>query len=479
MLVERDRAQPIGVIFVHGIGEPSADDLRRKFVKGLASALPEATFSQAGDVTTLGYREHDVRLYDFSWTGSCAGDPDPDRWSLNWPVIAALPWLPSFNLQQGLYRLYKAGDYSKVYVTAWTVVLMPITLAFFSIYLALKALDKLPGRMMRNRHRAYAEELAGAVRPDGTLERRRWPEVMHRVWARYPLPSQRLVNDYVHVVLNYVYSALGEMPEGDRLHCAAERVVDSFRTMLKRASDDGCCELQVVAHSLGSLVAYQGLMGEWRQDLAVLDRVTTLHTIGSPLEKIRFFWPEVIAATERCQQQPASARSGRRLVWHNFYDPLDVIAGKLKRFDAKASLQNHRVRGAAGLISSHTVYERSSRFVSVVTNGLFGCSTAPKRRVVRRLVDATRATLESIAALAAFVVVVFLGAVELMIGALGLPVAVGISVDALGGSNTGAKAGSIIAFALFLVVCVWAANFGRTMARLLAFASSQRSGGEG
>ena len=466
--MQLDPSGTIGLIFVHGIGEPSADALRQKFLNGLRRAIPEVKIARVGDVTTAIYRERTVRLYDFSWTGLCSGDPDPDHWRLNWPAMAALPWLPSFNLRCGLYR---EGDYSRSYVLAWTVLLMPIALAFFTFYLALKFGDKLYDAVTGDRLRAYREEVRKATRPDGSIEKRPWFHVMHQIWASYPLPSERFVNDYIHVVLNYVYSAEQELSKDDRFHDAAEKIWVSFRGTLKRACDDGCSELQVMAHSLGSVIAYQGLLGEYEPSLA---KVTTLYTIGSPLEKIRFFWPALIALTERSRQRQQDGRNEKLLVWHNFYDPFDLIAGKLQRFDANAAVKNHRVRGAAGLLSAHIVYERSWQFLTIMTHGLFGATHAPRRGMVKRIGEASLAGLESIIALPLFVIAAAAGVTEILMAGLLLPFSVGALLDDWGFTQSGGRVGSLVAFVLVLIVAVWMLKFGRTMAWLLAHASHQR-----
>ena len=113
--------------------------------------------------------------------------------------------------------------------------------------------------------------------------------------------------------------------------------------------------------------------------------MTTLYTIGSPLEKIRFFWPALIALTERSRQRQPDGRNVKLLVWHNFYDPFDLIAGKLQRFGANAAVENHRVRGAAAFLSAHIVYERSWQFLAIMTHGVFGAIHAPRRGMLKRI----------------------------------------------------------------------------------------------
>jgi hypothetical protein len=62
--------------------------------------------------------------------------------------------------------------------------------------------------------------------------------------------------------------------------------------------NDGCQSIHIVAHSLGTVVMYHALRGFGVDNAVRADRPTLseamatiehLYTIGSPLEKIRFF----------------------------------------------------------------------------------------------------------------------------------------------------------------------------------------------
>ena len=93
-------------------------------------------------------------------------------------------------------------------------------------------------------------------------------------------------------------------------------------------------------------------------------RRVRLFTIGSPLEKIRFFWPWTLRAA-----QPSTHPDFQ---WVNFHDRADRVSGSLEEIRGVLELRNVRLKGGGGLLRSHVVYERSPEFLSVMTEALFG-----------------------------------------------------------------------------------------------------------
>lgn len=122
-----------------------------------------------------------------------------------------------------------------------------------------------------------------------------------------PGPIDALLDEYVGDVFSYVNSAgsafyrdAGEAPIPAAAEQAYGHIVQRFYDQLVKADTDGCAAIHVVAHSLGTVVAYHALTGlrfdrAMRTDAeairSAMSKVRRLYTIGSPLEKIRFFWP--------------------------------------------------------------------------------------------------------------------------------------------------------------------------------------------
>lgn len=80
--------------------------------------------------------------------------------------------------------------------------------------------------------------------------------------------------------------------------------------------------------------------------------------------------------------------------WDNFYSRVDVVSGKLRRFDHWVPVRNHPSR-LGGLLLSHVMYERSPRFLRVVTQGLTGTSSQPKHGIFRRIWHSFSAAFEN------------------------------------------------------------------------------------
>src|SRR5690606_4738654 len=167
-----------------------------------------------------------------------------------------------------------------------------------------------------------------------------------------------------------------EPPVPDALRRIQPAIVARFHEQLLRAQSDGCATIHVVAHSLGTVVMYHALRGLGRAAgngeavRAAAARVRRLYTIGSPLEKIRFFWPRL---------RTSENLAGERIIaWDNFVSWFDPVAGMLRRYDEWGGVRNHRLLGG-GFVRGHVVYEHSPVFLHALTEGLCG-QALPLRR---------------------------------------------------------------------------------------------------
>jgi hypothetical protein len=154
---------------------------------------------------------------------------------------------------------------------------------------------------------------------------------------------------------------------------AARAIYDVFRSTLERAVlIDRCTEIQILAHSLGSVITYHALT-TYHDDTESLvslagtndDRppLTHVFTIGSPLEKFRFFWPKLIAG----RHAPSAS-----FEWHNFTSPGDLVAGPLRTYAWVPRISNHSIAGAWGLLTAHTGYRRQPSFLRIFGPALTG-----------------------------------------------------------------------------------------------------------
>jgi hypothetical protein len=250
---------------------------------------------------------------------------------------------------------------------------------------------------------------------------------------------ERILDEYVADVFNYVDSAAQVVDEGDEsgpvaaaLVCAHETIARRFYEQLLRARASGCDEIHVVAHSLGTVVAFHALRGlhaasVLREDEVAVreacETVTRIYTIGSPLEKVRFFWPGLT---------PVENLLGDRSVrWDNFVAWLDPVAGRLRRFDQWGPVCNHYLLGG-GFIRAHVVYERSARFIEAFAQGISGEQLRCVRRPLERLTDFMLLLGESLLAPVALLLVLLVGAAVVTLTIALLPFLFSFVLDLFG-----------------------------------------------
>jgi hypothetical protein len=253
-------------------------------------------------------------------------------------------------------------------------------------------------------------------RRESTIEKLAIVERIKRVAnreARRPAPVDRLLDEFVGDVFNYINSAGDSFSEErqtpEYLRQVYRGVLDRFYVQLKRAHGDGCGRVQIVAHSLGTVVMYHGLRGlrfdePARSDAdaiaAAVAGVEHIYTIGSPLEKIRFFWPRLRPERNLVGERP--------LAWDNFVSYFDPVAGVLRRYREWGEVKNHRLLGG-GFMSGHVVYERSPTFLEAFARGLTGKPVTLQRTARQRIKDWALLLGETLAAPAGLLVLLAVG----------------------------------------------------------------------
>jgi hypothetical protein len=146
----------------------------------------------------------------------------------------------------------------------------------------------------------------------------------------------------------------------------------------------------VVGHSLGSVIAYDGLNRLILEDgaaapdqvLHVVDRTPLFLTFGSPLNKTAFiFGAQGHGTTEARESLAASVQpliqdyKFRPDQWINIYSPWDIISGYLDLYDLPGSTSSKKVKNLADpeattLLMAHTEYWNDSLLVRTLYNAL-------------------------------------------------------------------------------------------------------------
>ena len=381
-------SQPIALLVVHGIGSQKPGESLGSCVRELHQAYPQATLTDrdgdpmtAGELVKRGLPEAVLRLgswkvhlYEVYWADRLAGEPAAG--SFHKFLFEETTWFPWLNWKAGLLP---ADDYSRVAVWARTVQLW---LGQLGVSILLELAELLP---------------------KGT--------------------RQTVLDQIVADVWNYTHSLRGVLPSGSPLTGAGAAIVDRVAEVALRARNDGCGEVQILAHSLGTVVAYNALTRHQTPGPEHdVPPITRLYTIGSPLEKFLFIWTRLVSSSlagPELQRNGMTIARGQDLQWLNFYSPLDLVSGRLKRFRQWGALQNIRLWGLGGLVKAHTSYYPHPVVIAHLAKGLGAPSTPMPPSLLRRLRPALGGMVESVSAPLILTLLLFLGALLFIVfGAL-------------------------------------------------------------
>jgi hypothetical protein len=375
---------------------------------GLARVERDLESRQPDDLITVGLQP--VRLYEVYWADLLKGDVTKGAFQIS--ELQSLSWFPWFNYRRGNYQ---RGTYSLLKL-AWWWAALPI-FNFFALFTYYGA--------------GFIAQLLGTsgsrVKTD-EADRGLWNEAKRAAESARLTLVDRLLDEYVGDVFSYVNSAGNafyregtEASVPDAVANVYPQIVQRFYAQLLKAQADGCAQIQVVAHSLGTVVAYHALSGfrfdaDHPRDATAIrsasGKVRHLYTIGSPLEKIRFFWPRLVSETPTL--------GALTLRWDNFVSWFDPVAGTLKRFRIWGDVVNHRLLGG-GFLRGHVVYEHSAVFLGALTRGLCGHEIPFTRTFKERWWDRLVLIGETLLAPAAMVIVLMCGVALFLLTALLLP----------------------------------------------------------
>lgn len=403
MTAQDENSGPVAVLVIHGVGVQQPGETVGKLLKGLRGVIPASDSNSFENGTAGTLKDRQVRFYEVYWADLLQGPVTRGTFIL--ADFQCLAWFPWLNFWRGAYN---KGAYSKLTILWWLLVLPVMNFllyfAYFGARLATQLWEAMPGRSPR----------AERVRPADRA-------------SEYTL-IDHLLDEYVGDVVNYINSAGDafyrtekERPVSEHIRHVHRPIIDRFYEQLVSAKADGCQSIHIVSHSLGTVIMYHALRGLRLDEVEEADLPTIrnaaalvdhVYTIGSPLEKIQFFWPAL---------KPLENLIGdRRINWDNFVSWFDPVAGRLRRYDDWGSVRNHRLLGG-GFIRGHVVYERSPVFLGRLTAGLCGTPLYSNRSRGEKVKDTLFLVGESLVGPAALLVVLLLGAAVLGIVVMILP----------------------------------------------------------
>ncbi len=499
---------PTGMILVHGIGEQAPGDTLAKFLAGIERSFPSVKVEldpERSGRATLWDGDRSVRVYEAHWAPLLSKGFVEN--SFRTDALFEIGWFPLLNHTRGTHP---PGEYRSLLVWGWTVVLVPVGVALHLALIGVNGLVRLfdpKGYADRRQRVEVARDTVTSGGPGGSPLRSflASSRATAEIAAESPTRLDLILDTVVSDVTNYINSVAGAFPSDApwELREAAQSIEGVFASTVADAVEDGCREIQIVAHSLGTVVAYRVLSrdgralteateaagpgretaaGKSQETVGAGHRVragappvpiTRLLTIGSPLEKIRFIWPSIL---ERRASIPAIgpperpvARADPSFEWHNFTGIFDLVSGNLTRFDLWNPVQNHRTPGLGGVASAHVTYESSPTFMNELGLGLFGRPAEAGERAQRRLANMLRTAAENLAVPLLFFLVTLAGvASALMTGWLG-SWAFRLPLEMVGwiGPEGGAAFSRWMALLVAVMVALGALPSGRSRARQL------------
>jgi hypothetical protein len=447
---------PVGLLLVHGIGSQQPGETLDGFLGGMRLAY--------GDTLRVERREtgharmagvgRPVHVFEVYWADllhgpDVEGSFDPDR-------IQEVVWFPWMNLQSGQLPA-SSGSRLRVRVRTWVLVTLGVLLttglmgAHFIASLMHGALQAIRQRQTQRGTRVTARDAWANVRRAAKASERRRRTALDEV-------LDQVVGD----VFNYVHGVAGSFPDDTdqnrRLVANVAAIRARFVQAAVRAGESGCEELQILAHSLGTVVAFHGLCPPAPARLqrpAV--RVTRLYTIGSPLEKVRFFWPRLVVGG------PAS----HVVRWDNFFSPFDLVSGALHPFAGWPEPANHPVTGLGGFVTAHVAYHRNPGFLAFVGEGLTGQRPIIRLTWSRRLTGALQTFGETLLLPGILVGLSLLGLVTMVGFAWAVGWVISRPIDWVGLPLLASLVQYYVPAAIFFVMTVGGAIVGRMRAREL------------
>ncbi len=410
-------SDPVALLVVHGIGSQERGETLRELLGGLRLAFGDQLIvrQETEDHAVLDGIGRPVHVFEVFWADLLGGEAV--RRSFDFHRIFEVVWFPLLNHRSG--RLSPAAC-SRWRVLCWTALLVPLSVLLHMGFWGARFLATIPTGILRALRESKTKP-ADRTRAGGF-----WQAFQA---ARRDRDEQRtmlddLMDQVAGDVFNYVHGVARAFPEEHERNRQLIRNVDEIQSRFirtaGRAADLGCREIQVLAHSLGTVIAFLALcpVGRSARPGSCPAHLSRFYTIGSPLEKIRFFWSRLV---ENSRGGPAivagkaliaegGANAGRSAMqWDNFYSRLDLVSGPLRDFPGWPTPTNRPAQGLGGLITAHAAYNRNPAFLALLAEGLNGQPVHIHLSLARRLGGGLMAALENLILPAVLVALAVLG----------------------------------------------------------------------
>jgi len=119
---------------------------------------------------------------------------------------------------------------------------------------------------------------------------------------------------------------LGDVQIVTEFRTQRQKILNAFRDVMSKAQAS-CpnAEIYLITHSEGTVVSFLGLLDAFRDpgQKTWAQQVRGLMTLGSPIDKHLFFWPDLFGGT------PPVHAPGQPIAWRNYYDYGDPVGFEL------------------------------------------------------------------------------------------------------------------------------------------------------
>ena len=249
---------------------------------------------------------------------------EKSRGTFTWRTPNTVVWHPMWCRRLGLLPTL---EYSGALVCA-VLTLVPLVPAGYLAYLGTRFLARL---FDKTRREAFEKRMREENLP--LIER----SIAHANFTSTDATGvDEMLDSVVADVPNYMQSIVaGEGP--------AFEILKRFHAQVERARHDGC-DVARARPQPGNVAAFHALSGLGLAEGQQRPAPSRLFTIGSPLEKIRVFWPGTVHM---------EAALDPDFQWVNFHHRADRVSGSLKRFATSFKLQCMAQRWRGGVLRSH------------------------------------------------------------------------------------------------------------------------------
>ena len=468
---------PVGLLLVHGIGKQARGQSLDGLLSGLQRTCGDGLEIRrlAADHAVLDGIGRSVHVFEVFWADLLHGESV--RGTFDFDRVFELVWFPLLNDRHGWLR---RDVWSHAMVLRWTWVLAPLSALLSVGLVGARLMATIPTVLKRSAARSRERRTAPA--PGGSW----WGRVKANYKASQAPEAKRtilddLLDEVAGDVFNYVHGVADAFPaESERNRALRDQVSQihpRFVDAAQRAVAQGCEEIQVLAHSLGTVVAFRGMCPELVPVASGTPaRLTHFYTIGSPLQKFRFFWTRLveyphegpaIVTEDRLVADGRTTVDAPPLRWDNFHSRFDIVSGRLTPVSGWPAPVNHSVAGLGGLIRSHTSYTGNPILLEMLLVGLTGMAVRIHLPWTRRLRRTVVSTLENLALPAALLTLAWIG-LGMMAG-MGWVVG-GLVATPLEWLNLGALARGVqwyFVLSILFVLTIVSVGLGRARAREL------------